>query len=95
MNDEPIIINQPKPVRKLQRVRPIDQNTNYDVAAKLIKLGREIQSGKRGPVDSCIIGLLSENKKGEVSTQAFHYGKGDGLRAYYVLDMMKERFNGR
>jgi hypothetical protein len=95
MSDEPIIINPPKPARKLQAVRPIDQNTNYDVAARLIKLGREIQRGEQGAVDSCVIGLLTENKKGEICTKAFHYRKGDGLRAYYIIDYLKERFMGR
>lgn len=80
-----------KPTRKLQA---IDNNTVYDVSAKLIKLGRDIRKGKWGKVTDCVVAVRKQNEDGSKLTKGFWVGRGSLSEAIVMLERVKQDMIG-
>jgi hypothetical protein len=80
-----------KPKRKLQA---IDQNTVYDVPARLTKLAREISDGKHGKVVDAVLAIRRVNENGSRKTTGYWYGKGAFSEAIVMLEIVKADLMG-
>ncbi len=73
--------------RKPAKLRAIDSGTMYDVAGKLLRMGREVRSGELGQITDAL--LVLRDRAGKIS--AYHFGTSPLAEAHRMACAAENR----
>ena len=80
--------------RRPSKLRAIDHGTRYDITGNLRRLVRSIERGEHGAVTDVLVMVRGTDGDGDLSRDAFHYGKSPIEVVYMMAEWLANRLLG-